>query len=593
MKGEMMNNEDVLAAMMAASADVDLFSCDRLEALTAGHGMVNMSVWAIANVITDELLAGRDISLKFSNTRTLPVDDVIAKCIAASKSAGAEAGNASLLTAAMLYLAGSQAHAGVPVGNRKLGALCRMASGGQRCGVAMIPTAKWGNKASGFPAVQAIYNAMVAGELTKVDGRKIPAGVTALFVGHAPLGEEHAILEVAKRAAAIGTKAMIEAQAGVGIIPELLYDAIFGAAATLEIVHPDAWTMEPDGTVIEDSPYLVGKAAAEAAGLPKQLTLEITGEVFDTAKFVGDFGLILKDVGAPTVVGVLCLRDLLQVFKENVSPYRPTTPPMGHSCAEAVLAMKALIAWEFDRPRVMRGLVDLWNTKRVDPEIAQVASNTMARKAEQVRRGPVSNLVIRASDPERTRVLLDRAVKSYEGLTSGKSLEEVVNGLELERRDRVEAGATMLLKAWTGKDITFDITKVAPRRHKKGMRGAWWVFDMDVDIAITVDGRTTSLSGLAQTCIPKAVLEGDAEMCSLVGIACLPAAELALSPHTILNITVPAAMAAVLGKATPEEAAATAEKAAFITAAIPGAREKALEVARRAIEIAGVLKTAD
>lgn len=586
-----MTNPSILAAMTAASTDVDLLSCDRLEALTAGHGMVNMSVWAIANVITEELTAGGDISLKFSNTRTLPVDDVIAKCVAASRDAGAEAGNAALLTAVMLYLAGSQAHAGVPVGNRKLGALCRMASGGQRCGVAMIPTAKWGNKTSGFAAVQAIYNAMVAGELTEVDGRKIPAGVTALFVGHAPLGEEHAILEVAKRAATIGTKAMMDAQAGVGIIPELLYDAIFGAAATLEIVHPDAWTMEPDGTVIEGSPYLVGKAAAEAAGLPKQLTLEVTGEVFDTAKFVGDLGLILKDVGAPTVVGLLCVRDLLQVFRENVSPYRPTTPPMGHSCAEAVLTMKALIAWDFDRERVRHGLVDLWNNGRVDPEIAQVASNTMARKAEQVRRGPVSNLVIRASDPERARVLLDRAVKSYEGLKAGKSLEEVVNGLELERRDRVEAGATGLLKAWTGKDITFDITKTAPRHHKKGIRGAWWVFDMDVDVAVTVEGKTTSLVGLAHQCIPKAVLEGDAEMCSVVGIACLPASELALSPHTIVNITVPAAMAAIMGIATPEEAAARAEKAAFITAAIPGSKEKALEVAQRAIEIAVGLKS--
>jgi len=582
-------NTSVLAAMMAASTDVDLLSADRVEALTRGHGMVNMAVWGITNVITEEVARRSDISLSFSNTQTLPVDDVIAKCIAAAREAGAEAGNAALLTAVMLYLAGTQAHAGVPVGNRKLGALCRMASGGQRCGVAMIPTAKWGNKASGFAAVKAIYDAMVAGELTEVDGRSIPAGVTALFLGHAPLGEEHSILEVAKRSATIGTKAMIDAQAGVGIKPELLYDAIFGAAAALEIVHPDAWTMEPDGTVIEDSPYLVGKSAAQAAGLPPQLTLEVTGEVYDTAKCVGDLGLILKDIGAPTVVGMLCLRDALQVFKENVSPFRPTTPPMGHACAEAVLAMKALISWEFDRARVAKALCLLWSEKRVDPEIAQVAINTLARKAEQIRRGPVTNLVIRATDPERARVLLDRATKSYEWLTSGKSLQDTVLGLARERKARVAHGSAAMLTRMLGKEVSFDVKKVAPRHHKKGMRGNWWVFDMDVDLDVTVGGKTTKLIGLAQNCIPQAVLEGNKEMAAVVGLACFPVAEFALSPHTILNITVPAAVAALLGLASPAEAGAAAEKAAYLTAAIPGTREKAQQVAERALEIAAVL----
>lgn len=586
-------NKYVLAAMTAAASDVDLLSADRVEALTAGHGMVNLAVWGITNVIADEVMKKSDISLSFSNTRTLPVDDVIARCIAAAREAGAEAGNAALLTAVLLYLAGTQAHAGVPVGNRKLGALCRMASGGQRCGVAMIPTAKWGNKASGFPAVKAIYDAMVAGELTEVDGRAIPAGVTALFLGHAPLGEEHSILQVAKRSATIGTKAMMDAQAGVGIKPELLYDAIFGAAAALEIVHPDAWTMEPDGTVIEDSPYLVGKSAAEAAGLPPQLTLEVTGEVFDTAKFVGDLGLILKDIGAPTVVGMLCLRDALQVFKENVSPFRPTTPPMGHACAEAVLAMKALITWDFDRNRVMKGLVDLFNEKRVDPEIAQVAINTIARKAEQVRRGPVTNLVIRATDPERTRVLLDRAMKSYEWLKAGRTLQETVLGLELERKARVEHGSAIMLTRMLGKEVAFDVKKVAPRHHKKGMRGNWWVFDMDVDLDVTVAGKKTELIGLAHNCIPQAVLEGNKEMIAVVGLACFPVAEFALSPHTIVNITVPAAIAALLGIAAPAEAAAAAEKAAYLTAAIPGTREKALQVAERAMEIASGLGSRD
>ena len=43
--------KEALAAMMAAMADVDLMTCDRLEALTKGHGMLNLAVYSIANVI--------------------------------------------------------------------------------------------------------------------------------------------------------------------------------------------------------------------------------------------------------------------------------------------------------------------------------------------------------------------------------------------------------------------------------------------------------------------------------------------------------------------------------------------------------------
>jgi hypothetical protein len=316
----------------------------------------------------------------------------------------------------------------------------------------------------------------------------------------------------------------------------------------------------------------------------------MTGEVYDTAKLVGDLGLILKDIGAPTVVGMLCLRDALQVFEEAVSPYRPTTPPMGHACAEAVLAMKALIAWDFDRKRVAAALIGLMNSKRVDPELAHVAINTLARKAEQVRRGPVTNLIIRATDPVSNRVLLDRATKSYEWLKAGRSLEDVVQSLELERKVRVETGAGAYVTRMLGKEVSFNVRKIAPRHHKKGMRGNWWVFDMDVDLDVTVAGKMTQLNGLAHNCIPQAVLEKNAEMAAVVGLACFPVAEFALSPHSIVNITVPAALAVVMGLAEPVDAAKTAEKAAYITAAIPGIKDKAQEVAERATEILAELE---
>jgi hypothetical protein len=430
----------------------------------------------------------------------------------------------------------------------------------------------------------------MAGKLSDVDGRKIPAGVTPLFVGHAALGEEHAIREIAYNAGKIGTQAMMDTQAGFGIHPETLYAAIFGAAAALEIVHPDAWTMAPGSGVVEKSAFLVGKGAVEAAGLPAQLHVEITNEVYDTATLVGDLGLILKDAGAPTVVGMLSLRDSLQIFKEAVSPFRSTTPPLGHICGEAVLAMKLMISRGSDDAGVVADLAALIDERRVDSESAHFALHTLASKAEQVRRGPVTGLLLRATEPVRTRLLRDTVQITREMLDGGDTLEEVVVALENRRRAAVDRGSSRLLSKAMGKQVSVEVTKVAPRGHKQGPRAKWWVFDMDVDVMLTIDGVKHDLSGLAHKALVSAALEDDPVLKTIVGPACLPVSELCLSAHTIINITVPAAMAAVMGLATPAEAAERAEKAAFITAAFPGALVRATEAAERAVAIAAALR---
>jgi len=82
-------------------------------------------------------------------------------------------------------------------------------------------------------------------------------------------------------------------------------------------------------------------------------------------------------------------------------------------------------------------------------------------------------------------------------------------------------------------------------------------------------------------------------MAALVGPACLPASELALSAHTIINVTVPAAMAAVMGLEPAAEAARRAEAASFLTAAFPGARIRAQEAAERALSIAQALNQSE
>jgi hypothetical protein len=578
----------VIAAMMAASSDVDLMSCDRLEAMAKGHGMLNLALFGIGNVIIEEIQKGTDIRLRNSNTKTLPLDDVLLKTIDVAQKAGADAANAALLSAVMLYFAGSGAQCGVNVGSRKIGAMARMAAKVDRCGVAAIPTPKWGNKISGFPAVQSIYQAMMKGELTQVDGRNIPNGIGALFIGHGTLGEEILFPQLGKESARVGTEAMLKAFAGAGMRPDPLVAALFGAAATLEIIHPDAFVPQPDGYSV-NSPYVVGKYSCEAAGLPPEMHLHLTNETYETARLISDLALILKDSGGATIPGMITFRDLLGVFLEPISPFRLTAPPLGHISAEVLLAMKALLTWDFDENRVCEAIVSLENEKRVDPEMSLIGVNTVARAAEQLRKGPVSKVLVKASDPARIKGLYSRAVKAYEGLSEGKTVVEMARELDQERKESVERKCSEILSKSLGKDVCVEVVCLGALGRKKEKWGRFWVMDTGADVEVTVDGQRTLLKGLVNEIIPAAVLNSDHGLRELLFPACLPLWEFSLAGHTIINATIPAAVAAVMGKVDPAEAAIQAEKGAFITSGVPGVKMRAKEVASRALLIGKAL----
>lgn len=111
-------NKEIIAAVMASTIDMDNMSSDRLEALTKGHGMLNIAAICSANVIAEEVLRGVNLQLTDENIGELPIDDLLRKSIEAAENAGADAANAALLSATLCYFAGSNAQAGVPAGNR-------------------------------------------------------------------------------------------------------------------------------------------------------------------------------------------------------------------------------------------------------------------------------------------------------------------------------------------------------------------------------------------------------------------------------------------------------------------------------------------
>ncbi len=584
------NPKVLVAAVSAATADITNLTNDRIVALTGGHGMLNLAVITVANSIATDMQHGADINIRFANVNSQPVDQVLQRAIDTARSAGADAANAALISASLLYLAGTQVQTGVPSGNRKLGAMARIMARVDRCGVAAVPTGKMNNKISGFPAVNAIYTAMVEGRLSPISGRDVPGNVGGgPLYGHSALGEDIIFPAMAENGARIGTQAMLDALAGAGMPPHPFTAALFGAAAILEIIHPDAALPDDFGPYhSRTTVYLAGKTAAETAGLPPKLHVKITGEEIETGVLIGDLGLILKDIGGPSVIGVMALDEIVTVFQEPLAGASggPLNPPLGHICGDSVVALKALQSMEWNQEEVAKALSDLRRNISIDPEIAFVAMNTVARKAAELCAGPVTDTLIIASEAYRIEALYCRARKTQEALAAGRLLGEIVRELEAERQAVVETKASAMLSQLTGKEIKLRITRLTAGARREGKRVKKYIaFDPLADAEVTVDGQVFQLEGVIHDLIPRVARGEREDVADLIPLVAVVLTEMLLMGNIIMNITVPAAVAAAMGVMSAEDAARTAEEHAPFTAGIPGARKKAENVARLAVQI--------
>ena len=72
---EKKNFNSVLSAVQAAALNDEVnLTSDRIEALAGGHGMVNLALFSVADVIWEELKKGQSLEVKFANVRHLPVE---------------------------------------------------------------------------------------------------------------------------------------------------------------------------------------------------------------------------------------------------------------------------------------------------------------------------------------------------------------------------------------------------------------------------------------------------------------------------------------------------------------------------------------
>jgi hypothetical protein len=595
----------LLATQAAATFKPDYMTNDKLEAATKGHGSLVIPVFCAANSLAEDVFCGigspdmellSRMTLVDAAVPTLPLDMVMEKAIRQAMLAGAAPENAALIVASLAYFTGSCARSGVPLGNRKLGAIARMHAGAPRTSAIALTTGKFTHKIPAFPAYLAVYTQLMDKKLTRVDGAVLPPFIAGgAIYGHSALGEDYNIPELARNSAKIGTEAMIRSMHGAGITAYPLWPALIGAAVALEMVHPDAALGEEFGAFGEvDSAYLAGKGAIEAANLPQKIHVRGTREEYDTARVVGDFGLILKDIGGPSVIASMALEEIFAGFEESAMigagfSGGPVNPPLGHVCGDTMPAIRLLIKHAGDPFLVAEEITTYKMNSFIDPEMALCSLNTIARKAETVSRGSVSQACILASEDIRDRAIYRRAVTAYEMMKGGKTVEEVSRTLDEERKTFVETRGSAVLSGFTGRKIALKFTEIRPGgRRTDSFTKKYWAFDSYVSYDISIDGKPYHIENLSAKAVPAFAIEGKGRDNPDMGTALFAGAvltqELQYIGHTIINVTVPAAVATLLGKDV-KAAAKGAENGAYLTKAIPGARDRAYDVARIAQKI--------
>lgn len=585
----------------------DWMTNDKLEAGVRGYGVLAMPALAVANSVASDVLQGLSIKLDDAAAPRIPLDIILQHAVDVAMKNGVSPSNAALLAAATVYLAGSGARAGVPMANRKVGAMARIYAGATRTTAISLSTNKFTNRITAFPAYLAVYQELMDKKLTKIDGDILPLFLSGgAIYGHSALGEDYMVPELAFNAAKVGAEAMRKAFAGAGMTPSPLWCGLIAAAVTMEIVHPDSFVPEdvaPFGA--KTSSYFAGKGAVAGAKLPEKIHWRLTGEEVETADIIGDFGLILKDIGGPSMIGSMALNEMFAGFEEAPLMYAgfsggPVNAPTGHLHSDAIPVIRVLMQNGGDLDDAAEKLRKDKLNRFIDPEMAMVGTNNVAKKAEQINRGPVTDVLIKATEPIVVRAAYRRAVKAYEMLKQGKTVGDVAHALDEERLHYVEKRGSMILSGFLkmlgvlkeGLEIKFTDIHAQARRHDP-FTAKYWGFDSYISYDVTMDGKKYHIENLSAKATPEYVIEGknrDDPMYNwALFVGNVVSQELQYIGFSIMNITIPAAIAVAMGQDI-KKAAKEAEKGAYLTAAIPGGKVNARLVGNMAKQIVEFLK---
>lgn len=567
---------EIIATFRAATAKPDYLTTEKFDAMLGGWGVFNLGVWAAANVIAKEIQKGKKLKLEVTNEAYTDVDEIAKKAVKKLMECGADPANAALATAALLYWAGVNVQCGIPCPNRKLGAVTRMAAGIPSGRVSSVPTEKLNNKISGYAATHAIYHALDEEHLAPYDSKLLPLGIGGSpFVGHTSIGEDHLFPKLGQKLARIGTRAMMKAYESAGMRPCRWMSALLGTAAALEIIHPDAYVGEEYGQfLITRTPEVVATAAVEAAGLPEVVHIRVTNEELKMSRLVGDVALILKDSGTPTVVGMIMFNEIFSIIKEGAAvgfgrAGGPLLLPLNHWVSAPVLALYLLGkgATEEEISSIIRESMQGFFQK----EDAAVATNILARRAEFIERGPLTEAILRATEPVMTHSISKRAAYAYEQMKSGKALVELLDDVQKKHVEAIATAVAAAMSKTLNKKIEYIKFKaVKPgagrRTHKFAQRH--FAFDAYIDVEVKVDGKVYEWENLLAKAAPDALMSGDKETMDALAAVGMAVTELLNSGACSMDVVVPACMASALGM-DPKEAAEKAAETANVIIAMP------------------------
>jgi tRNA splicing endonuclease len=567
---------EVIATFRAATAKPDYLTTEKFDAMLGGWGVFNLGVWAAANVIAKEMQKGKKLKLEVTNEAYTDVDEIAKKAVKKLMECGADPANASLATAGLLYWAGVNAQCGIPCPNRKLGAVTRMAAGIPSGRVSSIPTEKLNNKVSGFAATLAIYQALDKEHLAPFDSGLLPLGIGGSpFVGHTALGEDHLFPKLGQKLARIGTRAMMKAYESAGMRTCRWMSGLLGTAAALEIIHPDAYVGEEYGQfLVTRTPEVAAAAAVEEAGMPDVIHIRGTNEELKTARVLGDLALILKDCGTPTVVGMIMFNEICSVIKEGAAlgvgrAGGPLLLPLNHWVTSPSLALY-LLGKGATQDEIIAIIKETMNGF-FQKEDATVATNILARRAEFIERGPLTDAIIRATEPGMTNSITKRATYAYEQMKGGKTLPELLEDVQKKHIDNIATSVAKGMSKVLNKNIEYikfkDVRPGAGRRtHKFAQK--YFAFDAYVDVEVKIDGKVYELENVLAKAAPEAILKGDRETINALAAVGMAITELLNAGACSMDVVVCACMAAAMGM-DPLEAAEKAAEVANVIISMP------------------------
>jgi len=558
---------EIIATIMAAASKPDYLTVDKLDAGLGGWGAFNIGIWAAANVIAKEIQKGKKLKLEITDEAFTDVDEIAKKAVKKLMQCGADPANAGLAAATLLYWAGVNVQCGMPCPNRKLGAVARMAAGIPSGRVSSIPTEKQNNKISGFAATLAIYQALDKEHLAPYDSEILPLGAGGPIIGHSAIGEDHLFPKLGQKLAKIGTKAMIKTYLSVGMRPNKWFSALFGTAAALEIIHPDAYVGEEFGQfMVTRTPEIIAEAAVEISDLPEVIHIRGTNEELKTARVLGDLAIILKDSGTPTVVGMIMFSELCSIIQEGASigagrSGGPLVIPLHHWVTSPTLALYLL--GKGAEPNEIISVIKKTMDQYFLKDDATVATNILARKTESIENGPLTETIYRATEPGLTNALSKRAIYAYNQMKKGKTLEGLLEDVQKSHIETVADAVAEGMSNRLNKKIEYiKFTKIRPgsgrRTHKFAQRH--FAFDAYIDVEVKIDDKIYELKNVLAKAAPEALLKSDKETLDAISAVALAIIELLCSGACSMDVVVCACMAAAMGM----DSEAAAEKALVV-----------------------------